>query len=769
MTPRRTPTHAPDCIGADIVGAAGPAGATRIAEVKTRLLACNCNGTVDLDAARLERAFPVPVKALPVARELCRREVSRFLGELDGTDDLLVTCTQESGLFQEIATARNAAAPIRFVNVREQAGWGEQGAAAGPKIAALVAMAAVSGIDPVPAVSYRSSGRVLVVGEGPDALDWARRLAGQLSVTVLMTRSRGAALPASREWPVLSGSLVSLTGWLGDFEARWRQENPIDLDACVRCGACIDACPEGAIGPDFQVDTLRCRSHRACVAACGEIGAIDFTRNERERSEKFDLVFDLREQSMFDCQLAPQGEICDRCPLSTRGSAGFDCHQPPQGYFHPGRDEAARTEQALKLAAMVGEFEKPKFFRYREKLCAHGRNRIEGCHACIDVCSTRAIESAGDTIRVEPHLCMGCGGCTTVCPSGAISYAYPTPVRLGEQIRHGLAAYRDRGGRDACLLVHDAEEGKGLIEALARPKGRRSGPASAAPGGRGLPARVIPIAVHHVGSFGIDLALSALAFGASQVVVLSSPGIAPQYREATEAQFAIAQTLVSALGYRGRHFSVIDGADPRWVDALFDLAPAMGIAQPAVFALSEDKRRSIEFAVDHLAEQARAGGFAVPESVALPSGAPFGTLMVRRDACTLCLACIGACPESALLDNPDSPQLRIIERNCVQCGLCAKTCPEQAITLEPRYVFSEETRTPAVLNEAQPFVCVSCGKPFGTRQMIDRMLGKLAGHSMFGGEAAARRLQMCADCRVVDMVSNPSESTIFDFTGGKPS
>lgn len=86
--------------------------------MKTRLLACNCNGTVDFDAAGLERTFPVPVKALPVARELCRREVSRFLGELDGTDDLLVTCTQESGLFQEIASARNAAAPIRFVNVR---------------------------------------------------------------------------------------------------------------------------------------------------------------------------------------------------------------------------------------------------------------------------------------------------------------------------------------------------------------------------------------------------------------------------------------------------------------------------------------------------------------------------------------------------------------------------------------------------------------------------------------------------------------------------
>lgn len=736
--------------------------------MKTRLLACNCNGTIALDSAALGRAFPVPVKALPVARELCRREVSRFLDELEGTDDLLVTCTQESALFSEIAGARGAAAPIRFVNIREQAGWGEQGAAAGPKIAALVAMAAVAGIDPVPAVSYRSSGRVLVVGEGPDALEWAGRLAGQLSVTVLMTRSRGAALPASRDWPILSGTLLSLTGWLGEFEARWRLDNPIDLDACVRCGACIEACPEGAIGADFQVDTLRCRSHRACVAACGEVGAIDFTRAERERTEKFDLVFDLRETSMFDCKAAPQSGMCESCPLMSRAGAAFDVHQPPQGYFHPGRDESARMEQALRLVAMVGEFEKPKFFRYREKLCAHGRNGIEGCNACIEVCSTRAIESAGDIIRVEPHLCMGCGGCTTVCPSGAISYAYPTPMRLGTQIRHGLAAYRDRGGRDACLLVHDGEAGKALIEALARPAGRLRGPASAAPPGRGLPARVIPLAVHHVGSFGIDLALSAIAFGASQVVVLASPGIAPQYREATEAQFAIAQALLAALGYRGRHFAVIDGSEPNWSDALFDLEPVMGIERPATFALSEDKRRSIEFALDHLVDAARSSGVAVPQSVPLAAGAPFGALKVDRDACTLCLACIGACPESALLDNPDSPQLRFIERNCVQCGLCLKTCPEQAITLEPRYVFTEETRTPVVLNEAQPFACISCGKPFGTRQMIDRMLGRLAGHSMFGGEAT-RRLQMCADCRVVDMVSNASESTVFDYTGGRPS
>jgi ferredoxin len=46
---------------------------------------------------------------------------------------------------------------------------------------------------------------------------------------------------------------------------------------------------------------------------------------------------------------------------------------------------------ASQLMGMVGEFEKPKYFSYNEKICAHGRNGQVGCSACIDVCSTKAI------------------------------------------------------------------------------------------------------------------------------------------------------------------------------------------------------------------------------------------------------------------------------------------------------------------------------------------------------------------------------------------
>ena len=105
----------------------------------------------------------------------------------------------------------------------------------------------------------------------------------------------------------------------------------------------------------------------------------------------------------------------------------------------------------------------------------------------------------------------------------------------------------------------------------------------------------------------------------------------------------------------------------------------------------------------------------------------------------------------------------LFRSNCVQCGLCEKTCPEDAISLAPRLLLGRQAERAVVLNEAEPYNCVRCGKPFATRQMIESMVGRLASHSMFATAESQRRLRMCADCKVIDMMENKAEASILDY------
>jgi ferredoxin len=137
--------------------------------------------------------------------------------------------------------------------------------------------------------------------------------------------------------------------------------------------------------------------------------------------------------------------------------------------------------------------------------------------------------------------------------------------------------------------------------------------------------------------------------------------------------------------------------------------------------------------------------------VPLPAGAPFGRAAIEAAGCTLCLACVSACPTGALRDNPDKPMLRFDEAACVQCGLCTATCPEKVITLEPRLAFSAFGAPPVTVKEEEPFRCIACNTAFGTRSTIERVVAKLEGkHWMFAGANAGRLdfLRMCEDCRV---------------------
>jgi ferredoxin len=395
------------------------------------------------------------------------------------------------------------------------------------------------------------------------------------------------------------------------------------------------------------------------------------------------------------------------------------------------RDAAALLRAVLKARDLVGSFDKPRYISFTADLCAHSRSRIVGCHRCLDLCPTGAIAPDGDHVTIDAAICAGCGECAAACPTGAAAYALPPADTLMRKLRALLGAYSAAGGINPILLLHD-EHGSELVDALARH-------------GAGLPANVLPLAVNEVTQIGLEAVAAAFAFGAADLRIALRAK--PRHDIAGLRQtISYATPILEALGFGS--VATIETDDPDALGAaLGAMTPHAPLSRPASFAPYGGKREVLLLA---LRELRRAAPKTV-DIIALPTGAPFGAIEVEKAGCTLCLACVAACPTGALGDDTERPLLRFREDACVQCGLCKATCPEKVITLKPQIDFAAVNAPARVLNEEEPFACIRCGKPFGVKSTIEAVSKKLAGrHWMY--EAGSKRLdliKMCDDCRVI--------------------
>ena len=194
-----------------------------------------------------------------------------------------------------------------------------------------------------------------------------------------------------------------------------------------------------------------------------------------------------------------------------------------------------------------------------------------------------------------------------------------------------LANYAREGGLDPVILFHGAGQGNALVSTL------HADSAEGQP--RGLPSRVIPLQLHHMASTGIDVWLSAIAYGASGISVLVTDEEAPQYADALEDQMGMAQEILTALGYAGVHFQLVRAATAAELGEALAAAPA-GVAPPqaATFHLAPGK-----------AQRARHGArpFVPARHAQAGARAAAARFAVRRHRSSTRRAARCACPASA--------------------------------------------------------------------------------------------------------------------------
>ncbi|MEM9278793.1 MAG: 4Fe-4S binding protein [Pseudomonadota bacterium] len=370
----------------------------------TRCLICNCEKTMPLDEKKLTKAMGQDIEKIHVS--LCRAQLESYEKALQSSEELIVACTQESPLFQEIVEENDATSKVRFVNIRENAGWSEEAEKAHPKIAALLEDAEYEAA-PARLKSVQSDGMCLVYGSGQKAMEVARFLSERLSVTLLLSDNEDLVLPPLADIPIYRGDIVQASGSFGFFEIT------VDNYAPLR--------PASRNTLDFAI------ARNGAMSNCS-------------------LIFDLS----------------GKTPL-------FPGHRHRDGYTHVDPDDAASVlREVIRFSDMAGEFEKPIYVDYNADTCAHSRSQKTGCNKCLDVCPAGAITDAGDIVEIDSGVCGGCGSCHSVCPTGSISYQYPARTDIIGRSQNVLSAYTNAGGKEPFLLLHEAAGGAEMISAVAR-------------------------------------------------------------------------------------------------------------------------------------------------------------------------------------------------------------------------------------------------------------------------------------------------------------
>ncbi len=365
-----------------------------------RLILCDCSGTQPLDTAAIEDATGLTCSKVHTA--LCTDQIAQA-AEAIATGDAIVCCRQEQRLFEALAAEIGAPDPA-FADLRDRAGWSDDPRSKLPKMAALLAEAALPA-TPAKSVDVISEGLCLIVGHSDVALPAARRLQDVLGVTALLTDE--AEPPVERGFDTIRGRLKRAAGTLGDFAVRIDELRQVD--------------PTGR-------------------------GALGWTAPRNGGTSQCDIILDLS-----------GGAPLFPAPAKREGYLRAD-----PGSIH------AVADAVLEASQLVGTFEKPLYVATTPGLCAHSRAGQTGCTRCLDICPTGAILPDGDHVAVDAMICAGCGACSAVCPSGAISYDAPPPETLFRRIHTLASAYLDAGGEAPRLLVCDRDFGTEMIALAAR-------------------------------------------------------------------------------------------------------------------------------------------------------------------------------------------------------------------------------------------------------------------------------------------------------------
>ena len=387
----------------------------------------------------------------------------------------------------------------------------------------------------------------------------------------------------------------------------------------------------------------------------------------------------------------------------------FDAKPSPKeriGVFDPNLSSINEVVKILK--DNINSFSYRKFTTYDKTICQYDGRREVICSKCEEVCPTVAItkDDTTKTLTFSQVDCHGCGGCISVCPSGALDY---TPTNK-ESLYEISKFYKETHP----LIIPS----KMSLDNL----------------NIDLKENILPFAIDGEKFLHEGTLLTLLQISGSQLIFYSD-----FLSKGTKDAIRILNDIYQK---RYQKDAVLIAMNE---DELSLALKQISFVENSYFNFNQDgfkKREVFSHRLQKIVGNDDLGVIETGEHI------HYAKVEVNQDTCTLCLVCVGACNVGALVADASDNTLRINPSICTACGYCEVSCPEtncltikqDIIELKPTW-FKE-----SVLAQDKLFACVECGVEFATTKAIEKIASKMA--TIFASDPVkVRSLYCCANCK----------------------
>ncbi len=523
---------------------------------------------------------------------------------------------------------------------------------------------------------------------------------------------RSYTLEADRCITVLGSKPETLHNFLDTYDALL-QINPILLDSydptlTTAVDLRIDAFQKGfklSFNVRQPIDTNRCTYCGSCGTSCPE----------QCLTEKLFLDFSL---CIF----------CNEC-ISACSDNAIDLHSvekreltvPALLLLDGAEPDLPRQKDNIYSEASLASFFKTIFAAEVEEViewsapaCQYSPKLQTGCSVCMDSCQHSAISQNRNGVQINHLACVECGACLSSCPTGALQYKRFDDIRFLEYFR-------------SFPLPSDTTIILGTERSLHRhwwynPRERQNGVF--------FLEHPQPTALHAMHL------LLLRAMGAGRIVILE------EKEDTLSSQVKFSNALLLAL----------QGQQPVYMlppNKLHSFLAADYTTDNTVtcyhdFSYSNRRTKLLDI-ITFLIQQSN-------DVAVMTQGEyteDFGEILCDENRCTQCLACVAECRVEALSADSDSYTLNHTPALCVQCGICITVCPESVLSSRKGLSLNEHFFRNKTIAQAEPARCKGCGKVFGTRKSLEKVIAILSTKKLWNPEDDL--LSYCDSCRVVTL------------------